>query len=282
MLKGLTRAGLGNIGSLEQWIEAASRYNFQAIDPGAEELVNWAAAKDIEYVKNYLDQYNMRIGSISLSVQWRESEEEFISGLPALAQQAAIASTLGCKSCGTYILPSTDHDPVRFMAQATRRLRTIAQILAPYGISLALEFVGPHHLRTKWKHPFLWEMESTLEWIEAIHEPNVGLLLDSYHWYTNELDSAAILALRKEQIAHVHINDARDIAINKVLDNDRLYPGEGVIDLPAFLQSVRQTGYDGVVSQEILSPEPPNATSDELLKRSEQAFHKVFRQAGLE
>ncbi|WP_010274126.1 sugar phosphate isomerase/epimerase family protein [Paenibacillus senegalensis] len=281
MLKGLTRAGLGDIGNIEQWIEAASRHHFQAIDPDAGELVEWVSAKGAEKAAAFLEQNNIRIGSISLSVQWRESEEQFISGLPALSQQAAVASSLGCRSCGTYILPSTDRDPVRFMAQATRRLRIIAQILAPYGIKLALEFVGPHHLRTKWKHPFLWEMDATLEWIQAINEPNVGLLLDSYHWYTNGLSEADIRSLSAEQIAHVHINDAPDVPIAEVLDNDRVYPGEGVIDLPAFLKAVKQTGYQGAVSQEILTPEPPKATSEELLKRSEAAFSKVFGEAGL-
>lgn len=281
MLKGLTRAGLGDVGSLEQWIEAASRHHFQAIDPGAGELVDWVTSKGAGYAAAFLEQHSIGIGSISLSVEWRDTEEKFLAGLPALSQQAAVASSLGCRACGTYILPSTDKDPVRFMAQATRRLRIIAQILAPYGIKLALEFVGPHHLRTRWKHPFLWEMDAVLEWIDAINEPNLGLLLDSYHWYTNGLGEQDILSLSREQIAHVHINDAPDVPMAEVLDNNRLYPGEGVIDLAAFLKAVQQTGYNGAVSQEILTLEPPKESGEVLLQRSEAAFNKVYREAGL-
>lgn len=282
MIKGLTRAGIGNVGSLEQWISAASRYGFEAIDPGAEEVKEWAAVKGIGQASAYLQQHGIRLGSISLSVQWRESEEQFMDGLDGLAAQAAAAASLGCQACGTYILPSTDSDPVRFMAQATRRLRICARILAPYGIRLALEFVGPHHLRTRWKHPFLWDLQATLEWIEAINEPNVGLLLDSYHWYTNELQEEDIAALKREQIVLVHINDAPDVPLAEVQDNGRLYPGEGVIDLTAFLRGVKKTGYEGVISQEILTPAPPEQPSEILLERSRAAFDKVFRAAGLQ
>lgn len=282
MIKGLTRAGIGNVGSLEQWISAASRYGFEAIDPGAEEVKEWAAVKGIGQASAYLQQHGIRLGSISLSVQWRESEEQFMDGLDGLAAQAAAAASLGCQACGTYILPSTDSDPVRFMAQATRRLRICARILASYGIRLALEFVGPHHLRTRWKHPFLWELQATLEWIEAINEPNVGLLLDSYHWYTNELQEEDIAALKREQIVLVHINDAPDVPLAEVQDNGRLYPGEGVIDLTAFLRGVKKTGYEGVISQEILTPAPPEQPSEILLERSRAAFDKVFRAAGLQ
>ena len=61
------------------------------------------------------------------------------------------------------------------MALATRRLRTCAQILGAYGIRLGLEFVGPHHLRTAWKHPFIWTLDETLDWIDAIGEPQCRL-----------------------------------------------------------------------------------------------------------
>ena len=60
------------------------------------------------------------------------------------------------------------------MALATTRLRACANILGAYGIRLALEFVGPHHLRTQWKNPFIWTVQETLDWIDAIGEPNVG------------------------------------------------------------------------------------------------------------
>ncbi|MDF2961647.1 MAG: xylose isomerase protein [Paenibacillus sp.] len=282
MLKGLTRAGIGNVGGIEEFVKAAAVHGFEAVAAGGQELEDWIAAKGAEEVRAFLKEQGVQIGTIGLSVQWRNSEEEFLNGLARLAKDAEAAAAVGCTACCTYVLPSTDHDAAHFTALATRRLRTCAQILAPYGIRFGLEFVGPHHLRTRWKNPFIWGLQETLDWIDAIGERNVGLLFDSYHWYTNGLGVEDIVRLDANQIVLAHINDAPDVPVAEVLDNDRLFPGEGVIDLAGFLRGLKQIGYTGVIAQEILTPKPMEQPSDELLKRSRDAFRKVYTAAGLE
>jgi sugar phosphate isomerase/epimerase len=280
MLKGLTRAGLGEIGSDEQFIDLAAEYGFQTIDVDARGLVKHFGGA--EQAKERLQQKGLIIGSIGLPVEWRSTNEAFLSGLASLIEEAEAAASLGCKRCCTYVLPSVDMNAAHFMVLATKRLRLCAQILGAYGIRLGLEFVGPHHLRTQWKNPFVWTMQETLDWIEAIGEPNVGLLLDAYHWYTNELTVADIERLRVDQIVHVHINDAPDLPVAEVLDNGRLYPGEGVIDLAGFLRALHTIGYAGPVAQEILTASPPADSPEVLLTRSQQGFAKVYKAAGLE
>ncbi|GIQ69380.1 sugar phosphate isomerase/epimerase [Xylanibacillus composti] len=278
MLRGLTRAGFGNLESEEQWIRLAAQSGFQAVDVDAAGLI---ARNGLEQAKALLEENNIVIGAIGLPVEWRADEAAFRAGLPALIEAAEAASALGCASCCTYILPSTDSGSAHFMALATRRIRVCADILDAYGIRLGLEFVGPHHLRTRWANPFIWTMEETLDWIGAIHAPNLGLLFDAYHWYTTGGTINDILQLKPEQIVHAHMNDAPDIPVEDVLDNDRLYTGEGVIDLAGFLRALSDIGYKGVVAQEVLTPEPPSASMEELMARSKSGFDKVFAQAGL-
>jgi sugar phosphate isomerase/epimerase len=278
MLRGLSRAGLGNIGSDQQLIEKAAAFGFQSVDLDAAGLVK---ALGVDQARELLRQHHMEIGSIGLPVDWRGSEMKFRDDLPKLLDQAVALAALGGSRCCTYILPSTDLNAAHFMALATKRLRTCAQILGAYGIRLGLEFVGPHHLRTRWKHPFIWTMGETLDWIDAIGESNVGLLLDAYHWYTTEMAVRDIEALQASQIVHVHLNDAKDVAVEQVLDNDRMYPGEGVIDLVGFLQALQKIGYTGMVAQEILTPAPLTDAPDVLLRRSKEGYDKVFGAAGL-
>jgi sugar phosphate isomerase/epimerase len=283
MIKGLTRAGLGpDIGDLETFIQLASQYGFGAVDTSGEEIEKLISKYGVNGANAFCQEKEVLIGAIGLSPQWRNDEEEFRSGLTRLAQDAEAAASLGCTACCTYVLPSTDQNAAHFMALSTRRLRTCAQVLGAYGIRLGLEFVGPHHLRTRWKHPFIWDLYSTLDWIETIGGNNVGLLFDAYHWYTNEHTTDDILRLKSEQIVHVHINDAPNVAISEVLDNGRLYPGEGVIDLGGFLRALQQIGYDGIISQEILTAAPPSESVEILLQRSQNGFAKVYRSAGIE
>ncbi|NOV01727.1 sugar phosphate isomerase/epimerase family protein [Paenibacillus planticolens] len=278
MLRGLTGAGLGKLESNEQFIELAAKYGFEAVDIDALALVE---SHGTDGARELLGKHGLVIGAIGLPVEWRGSEETFLADLPKLTQAAEAAAALGCTSCCTYVLPSTDLKAAHFMALATRRLRTCARILGAYGIRLGLEFVGPHHLRTRWKHPFIWTLEETLDWIDAIGESNVGLLFDAYHWYTNGLTVADIEKLRPEQIVHVHINDAPDVPVEEVLDNGRVYPGEGVIDLAGFLQGLARIGYQGAVSQEILTAAPPADSPESLAQRSKASFDKVYAAAGI-
>lgn len=278
MLRGLSGAGLGKVESDESLIELAGKYGFQAVDLDANRLVK---RHGIDGARALLKKNNVVIGSIGLPVEWRSTEETFREGIVKLAEAAEAAAVLGCISCCTYILPSTDLKAAHFMALATRRLRICAQILGAYGVRLGLEFVGPHHLRTAWKNPFIWTLQETLDWIDAIGEPNVGLLFDAYHWYTNELTTADIKALRAEQIIHVHINDARDVPVQDALDNGRVYPGEGVIDLAGFLRALDAIGYKGAVTQEILSAVAPIESPESLVQRSKAGFDKVYAAAGL-
>ncbi|QQE80524.1 sugar phosphate isomerase/epimerase [Alicyclobacillus sp. SO9] len=281
MMKGLTRAGVGDVGSIEKFIEEASEYGFSSVDVSGseiEELINSLGAAG---AKKLLNDKHMEIGSLSLPVEWRADEETFRNQFSSLGVIAQQASALGCTACCTYVLPSTDDNAASFMAAATRRLRLCAQVLGIYGIRLGLEFVGPHHLRTQWKHPFIWDMASTLEWIDTIHEPNVGLLLDAYHWYTSESDVSEILQLNAAQVVHVHVNDAPPIPVAEVLDNNRLYPGEGVIPLVDFLQALQRIGYRGAVAQEVLTPKPPEYEAAVLLEKSREQMTHLFSRAGL-
>ncbi|MFD0588171.1 sugar phosphate isomerase/epimerase family protein [Paenibacillus sp. GCM10027627] len=279
MHKGLTRAGLGAVEGPRHLIELAGRSGFQSVDLDAKSLLDLYG---LEESLRILEENRVSIGSIALPVEWRGTEDKFLEGFQDLASHAAAAKALGCARCCTYILPSTDEPAASFMAAAIRRLRLCAVVLGAYGIRLGLEFVGPHHLRTRWSHPFIWTMKDTLDLIDSIGECNVGLLLDSYHWHTTGLGADDIESLGKERIVHVHLNDAPAVPVEEALDNGRLYPGEGVIDLAAFLKALRNIGYDGPITQEVLSASPPSGTPEELAERSKLAFDRVFEGAGME
>jgi sugar phosphate isomerase/epimerase len=281
MLRGLTRAGIGNVGDLETFVEKAAEYGFQTVDAGGKELQGLIDARGLDGAQAFLKEHRVSIGSIGLPVQWRADEEQFREGLVQLSLDAKAAAALNCRTCCTYIVPSTDYNAAHFMAIAIRRLRLCAQILGAYGLRLGLEFVGPHHQRTLWKNPFIWTARETLEMADAMGEPNVGLLFDAYHWYTAEMDVEDIYSLSPEQIVHVHINDAPDVPLPEALDNGRLYPGEGIINLKGFLEGLQRIGYNGVVSQEILMQQKLPDSSDALLMRSKAGFDKVWQAAGL-
>ena len=101
--------------------------------------------------------------------------------------------------------------------------------------------------------PFIWTLPETVALAKDCG-PNMGAVLDVWHWHHSGGTVEDILAAGNDRIVHVHISDAKPAPPEEVRDNQRFMPGEGSIDLVGFLQALKKIGYaDGV------SPEPLGA-----------------------
>jgi sugar phosphate isomerase/epimerase len=211
-----------------------------------------------------------------LPVRWREDEAAFEESLQTLPQKAQTAQAIGCHACVTYIPPSVSGDPEEFRAMMVRRFRQVCAILADYEVHLGIEWVAPAHFRRS-GNPVLWRMDQALDLCDAVGAPNIGLLVDSFHWFCAQHTLDELRALPRQRIVHVHINDAPDRPVDEQVDNERVMPGEGVIDLLGFLRALRYAGYDGAVSVEVLSKTLPQQFSkDELAAQAKRGMDDLF------
>ena len=114
-------------------------------------------------------------------------------------------------------------------------------------IRLGLEFVGPRTSREKFRFPFACTQVDMMELCEAVGTGNVGLLLDSWHWYTSHGTVQELERLSNKDIVHVHVNDAPSgVAVDQQMDNRRKLPATtNVIDLKGFINTLVKIGYDG-------------------------------------
>ncbi len=112
---------------------------------------------------------------------------------------------------------------------------------------------------------------------------NLGLLLDSWHWYTTYGTTGQLKKLKSEQVVYVHINDAPSgIPVEEQIDNVRCLPGEtGVIDLVGFLRTLREIGYDGPVTPEPFSRKLKEMPVVEAVKLTGKSLDKVWKEAGI-
>lgn len=277
MLPTLTTAGIGDPGGLERLVELAGRHGFAAVDTSCESLAGLVAARGLDGARAFFDQHGVRVGAVGLPVEWRRDEEAFRRGLARLPQLAEVAASLGCRCATTWMLPSVEEPGHAFALKAVRRLRLCAEVLHAYGLRLGLEYVAPYHLRRLHPHPFIASQAEMLELIDAIGRPGVGLLLDSYHWHCSGGSVAELEALPVELVVHVHINDARPGPVEELLDNDRLFPGEGAIDLHTFLSTLARKGYSGCVALEVLTRQPPPAPPEAMAARAAAAVLPLLR-----
>lgn len=281
MLKGFTTEGLGRYKDLENQVLLAAKNKIDAVDTSLEDLKRLIADKGERKANEFLEKSNVKIGAIQFPVDWRNDDEAFYSDLPKLLEAAKLAKAFDCKVFNTFFMPSTDENVIHHLMKLTKRIRLCAEMIQGYDCNIALEFVGPYHMRKLYNNEFIWDLSTTLDWISLIDKMNVGILLDSIHWHTSGGNVDDILALEADQIIHVHINDAPDLPKQEILDNDRLYPGEGIIDLVSFLKALKEIGYKGVVSQEVITLIEPEESSEFLAEKSGEAMDKIFKKAGL-
>jgi len=258
-------------------LAAAAGFKGLAVDIGA-------AAHDPDGVRRVLESGKLRPAAWGLPVEFRQSEDTYREGLARLPELAKAAKQIGALRCSTWILPFSDTLTFQQNFQLHRtRLRPCAEVLAEHGCHLGLEFVGPKTLRDGRAHEFIHTQEGMLELCQAIGTGNLGLLFDSFHWYTSYGSREDIHKLSDALIVDVHINDAvQDRGPDEQIDNDRRLPGDtGVINLIAFLQGLKEIGYTGPVTPEPFLPKLREMPPEDAIRTTAEALLKVWQQAGV-
>ncbi|WP_274361279.1 sugar phosphate isomerase/epimerase family protein [Paenibacillus thermotolerans] len=261
--------------SFVDFLDAAAAGGFPAIDYYIPPFAKVAREQSVEEAKQLLTSRGLELGVFGLPVEFRKDEETFQAELKQLPALAELARELGSTRCCTWLLPSTDEPVAEYTSRFIRRLRECAKLLNHYDITFGLEWVGPKTSRTM-KHEFIHTLPGMLELAAAIDQPNVGVLFDSFHWFTSHATIDDILSLTPDQIVLVHINDAPDKPADEQIDNERLLPGEGIIDLTGMLNALRTIGYDSYVSVETFSAELPKLDPKTVAVRTKAALDSVF------
>ncbi len=228
-------------------VELASRNGFQSVggDTGQIAAMN---VSQLDALNELRAGKNLVWGTCGLTVDFRRDDKTFEDGLRQLQEICPKVNRLGIPRMTTWISPSSDALTYRQNFQLhVERLKRIDTILAQHDIRLGLEYVGTQLLRFNRKHPFIHTSAEMVELINETGGTHLGLILDSWHWWTSGESVDDLKAIKKSQIVSVEINDAPEgIEREQQKDNQRGMPATtGVLPLKDFLTAVAETGFDG-------------------------------------
>jgi sugar phosphate isomerase/epimerase len=276
MYPSLSTGAIGVKATLSEGLGLAAKYGFAGyhFDISEAHTLGTAAVNDLAHSKN------VRLSAWGFPLEFRKDQATYQQGLLRLPHLAKTAADLGVFRTSTWILPCSNSLTYRQNFDLhVKRLKPAADILLHYGIRLGLEYVAPKTFWSSQRYTFMHTMTEMLELCDAVG-PNAGLLVDSFHWFTAHETAADLKQLSNLQIVEAHINDAQKCLPDTQQDMKRALPGEtGVIDLAAYLKTLKAVGYDGPVMVEPFSKKLSGMSADKACALTAKSLLGVMKKA---
>ena len=148
-------------------------------------------------------------------------------------------------------------------------LAQAAQWAAGAKVRLALEFRG--------KATFCASLDTALALVAQCGEPNVGVNLDVFHFYTGPSKFEDLSLLTPANLAFVQVCDVAGVPRELAADSDRILPGDGDFRLDPIIQYLRHIEYKGWVSLEVLNPTLWQVKASQLAELGMSAMRRLLK-----
>ena len=260
-------------------IELASKHGFESVQPFGPQLLREGPGRYVEA----LQRAKLQWAAAALSVSLRADQATFVSGLARLPPEAKALREAGVTRVGTAISSySEDRNYLDNFKLHVDRLRKVASVLEDQGLRLGLEYLGTKRLWTMRRHAFVHSMAECRQLIAETGKSNIGLVIDSWHWWTARETVDDIAQLSNSDVVSADLNDAPPgIEREDQYDNRRELPATtGMIDAKAFLGALLQIGYDGPIRAEPFNQRLNEMGDDDASRATVAAMRKAFALVG--
>lgn len=271
----LSCGALGIKANQRQAVDLAAAHGFDAVDANGTYLAGISDA-ELHDLLGYMELKKVAWAIGGLPVDIRATDDAFRAGMEKMPTNAKALQRAGVKRVTTYVLPMSN--TLTYLANFkfhANRLRPAAQILNDHGIRVGIEYVAPKTLWASQRYPFVHTMAEMRDLIGEIGQPNVGLVIDSWHWYHAGDSAADIEALRPSDIVSVDLNDApKGVPKDQMPDGKRELPAStGVIPIAAFRGALEKVGFEGPVRVEPFNEAVRQMTPDQAADAAIRSLH---------
>ena len=245
---------------LEAAFKTAAEFGYE----GLEIMLREAGQLDARELQRMIRRYGVQIAALGTGLAYVEDGLGFTHP-DAAVREAAIARVRGHLELGGIlgapvilglIRGQCGHDAGRadrvdWQLSATAACARVARELDS---TLLVEPINRYEMDN------MNRVEECLAFVNRLGEDNVRLLVDTFHMNIEEVDISASLREAASVLGHVHL-----------ADSNRWAPGFGHTDLAAVLRTLRQVGYAGFLSLEVL----PRPTALEAAAQGRKFFEEA-------
>ena len=231
-------------------IRAASAAGFDCLEIWSAKLETFLQMSSIDDLKDLFAAAGIEPYSINSIEHVTFRDDEGRERLHSEAKEICrLASELACPYVVVVPGPLPDGaSETRVIDESVRTLTNLSSIAEGLGVSLAFEFLGQSDCSVQ-------TLALADQIVRETARENVGLVIDSFHFYAGGSTIESIGALDPAKLFIFHINDAEDLPREQLEDRHRLLPGLGILPLKEIISALRRIGYDRVASVEIFRPE---------------------------
>lgn len=252
--------------NIEKDIEYCSKYGFESI----ELKYNLICNLDMKWIRDLLQSSNIcagSVGAIRLPVmQGKEAELKTEERLKIFCECANVL-----QAEFIVVIPSRgreSEDWHMIEEDAVRILEKYSSIASGYNVKLAMEVMG-------FSDAYINTIERGLKIVGQVGKNNLGIIYDFYHVLGMGDLEHIILKAVLESIFIVHVNDGIRCNTGEYQDDNRLWPGDGDVDVVKQISMLKSIGYNGPFSMEVYQSQPWAYDIQECYKIAQSKMKKI-------
>jgi 2-keto-myo-inositol isomerase len=233
----------------DEFIEVCAQVGFRELELRETKVDAYLTVHSRNELRALLQRHDMHVATLnSLEFFSLIPEENFDFMLKKTEYMMTLCQLIECDSL--VVVPSKNPHHLassEIKARTVERLQRLADLGQTYGVKVGFEPIGYDIFSVR-------KVLDGLDIVTEIKNHDLSLILDTFNFYVGENTLDDLEKVPGERISFVHFHDAADLPMDKLTDADRVFPGEGVIDLDGMCRILKNRGYEGPLSVELINP----------------------------
>lgn len=242
--------------ALKTALKVASQKGYDGFGFWVKDIRNYLeAGGDLETLRKTVDSLGLDACELLAVRRWQKAPSERWD----VAEEDARSVFSLAQGMGMDIVTSPAGEKMHDEDEISRRLAIVCDIASSYEITIALEFIAGRNMP---------DLNSTLDLVRSVENDNVGVLLDFFHFHKSESTLEDLRSASGEEVVLVHVDDVLGKPLKELRDKDRVFPGEGVLQIEDIASVLDDIGYQGYFSIEIFNEDYWQMDPDEVAERA--------------
>jgi len=256
---------------IAEFIKICSKVGFKEVELRNSKVEEYLTDHSCKELRSLLRKHNMHVATLnSLEFFSLVPEENFDFMLKKAEEMMVLCQLVECDML--VVVPSKNPfnlPLVEIKRRTIQRLGRLAELGKTYGIKVGFEPIGHRVFSVR-------RVLDGLEIVKEVKNYKIGLIIDTFNFYVGENTLDDLEKVPGDRISFIHFHDAANLPLDKLSDEHRLFPGEGIIDLDGFCKILGKKNYQGPLSVELINPELWKVPAEKIIKKAWNSLKKYL------